>query len=205
MREYNNRFYWSIWVAVLVFGVSSAEISKAQNVEVLSLQDTALIAQARASVQSAVTGKAIPARTATEITSLPAQGVFVTIERDGTVIGCRGTLRPRFATLTEEVTAAARSAATMDPRYRPLAPADLSRFKVTVTLIERMDGISREQALTLTPAEGLALEANGKTGVVLPWEGRVAATRLNWAYKKAGVPQDAPCRLWRIVARRFRG
>ena len=34
---------------------------------------------------------------------------------------------------------AARSAATADPRYRPLTPADLRDFRVTVTIIERLD------------------------------------------------------------------
>ncbi len=178
---------------------------RAQNASPLPTPDAALIALARDAVRNAVTGSvSAPAHDAVS-PETPARGVFVTIERDGTVIGCRGTLRPRFATLRAEVQTAARSAATADPRYCPLTPADLSRFRVTVTVIERLEPVGRGEALTLTPADGLALESGSRTGVVLPYEGRDPATRLRWAYKKAGVPNDSSCRLWRIVARRFRG
>lgn len=74
----------------------------AQNAPYLSAQDAALIGLARAAVTEAVTGQAAPV-VPTEMTRLPAQGIFVTIERGGTVIGCRGTLRPRCANLADEV------------------------------------------------------------------------------------------------------
>jgi len=183
----------------------AVQVCPAQRTEPLLPQDAALIALARATVRSAVTGKPSSAAPPTEIATLPGQGVFVTIEREGNVIGCRGTLRPRDASLMGEVITAARSAATTDPRYPPLTPADLAHFLVTVTLVERLDPISPSSIYTLSPDNGLALEANGKIGVVLPWEGRDPRTRLQWAYRKAGVAPNSSCRLWRLVARRFRG
>ncbi|MBC8138380.1 MAG: AMMECR1 domain-containing protein [Fibrella sp.] len=178
---------------------------RAQNTASLSPQDAALLALAREAVRGAVTGSSPIALPVAALGDLPSQGVFVTIERNGNVVGCRGTLQPRFANLRTEVQTAARSAATTDPRYRPLTPPDLSRFLVTVTVIERLEPIGRAEALTLTSADGIALQAGNNTGVVLPYEGRDPATRLRWAYQKAGVPNNSSCRLWRVVARRFRG
>lgn len=191
--------------ALLLFAIVAilCDPVSGQNPVILSAEDAALIAVARDAVRGAVRGNAsAPAVSSRE---LPARGVFVTIERDGNVIGCRGTLQPRFAGLNAEVRSAARSAAAADPRYRPLTPPDLARFLVTVTVIERLEPIERAEALTLAPTDGLALESGNRTGVVLPYEGRDARIRLGWAYKKAGVPGNSSCRLWRIVARRFRG
>ena len=184
--------------------LSFAVHSSAQEAERLTPQDIALIAVARAAVRNAVTGVSAT-RTTDDLTHLPAQAVFVTIERKGSVVGCRGTLHPHTASLVAEVMSAARSAATTDPRYRPLTSADLSQFLVTVTIIERLEPIDRVAARSIGPADGLALEAGGKIGVVLPWEGRDPATLLHWGYRKAGISEDTPCTLWRVVARRFRG
>jgi AMMECR1 domain-containing protein len=194
---------------MLVFLLTTLAIpsvgSRAQNVPPLPAEDAAWIAVARDAVRSAVTGSAPTASPVALGNDLPAQGVFVTIERNGAVVGCRGTLRPRFATLRTEIESAARSAATADPRYRPLTSADLRNFRVTVTIIERLEPIDHAGTLALTAADGIALQSGDRTGVVLPWEGRDPATRRRWAYKKAGVPENSPCQLWRVVARRFRG
>jgi MEMO1 family protein len=136
----------------------------------------------------------------------PVKPVFVTIERRGQVIGCRGTLRAICRSLEEEIVESARSAAGRDPRYRPLTPDDLKEFLVTVTIVERLETISRDAALRLTPDEGLVLTTpGGKTGVVLPWEGKDPRVRLTWAYRKAGIPENAACTLQRLIGERHRG
>lgn len=161
-----------------------------------------LVALARQAVEAEVRRKPL---TLPESRS-PAQPVFVTIERRGEVIGCRGTLRPRCSSLEEEVTQAARSAAGRDPRYRPLNPTDLTDFLVTVTIVERLEPISREAISRLTPEDGLVLTTpDGKSGVVLPWEGKDPQTRLRWAYRKANVPEGATVLLQRLIGERFRG
>lgn len=162
----------------------------------------ALIALARAAVRAEVTNGALslPPPAAT-----PTAAVFVTIERSGTVIGCRGSLAPLRRTLEEEVVSDARSAAGHDPRYRPLTAADLAGMLVTVTVVERLEPLDVTALDTLPPDNGLVLTASGRTGVVLPWEGKDPRTRLRWAYKKAGVAAGSPCVLRRMVAKRFRG
>ena len=167
-----------------------------------TLLEARLVRLARETIRAAVERVPVPAPAEQ---TLP-QPVFVTIERDGKVLGCRGSLACRTASLEEEVRLAARSAAVHDPRYRPLTPADLSRMQVTLTLVDRLEPLADEAAVaTLGPEAGLVLKCGGRTGVVLPWEGRDPSLRLKWAYRKAGVAPGAACRLYRLVAARVRG
>lgn len=133
----------------------------------------------------------------------PSHPVFVTIERADRVLGCRGALVSRRAGLAEEIADAARGAAAHDPRYRPLSVKDLDHFLVTVTVVDRLEAISGVDGLR--PEDGLVLESGGKSGIVLPWEGKDPAVRLRWAYQKAGVSAGASVKLQRLVAGRWRG
>jgi AMMECR1 domain-containing protein len=129
--------------------------------------------------------------------------VFVTIEIRGQVRGCRGDLVARTKSLEAEVIREARAASGHDPRYAPLQTSDLRAFKVTVTIIDRKEPIT--DASTLQPEDGLVLQSGGRVGVVLPFEGRDATTRLRWAFRKSGAPNGAHVQLFRLIARRFRG
>lgn len=157
------------------------------------------IALARQTVEACVFQKSLPSPTQKE----PAKGVFVTIERDGTILGCRGTLKPRTRTLDEEIIAAATGASRFDPRYGPIRKEKLGKFLVTVTIVERLESCSNVDGLR--PSEGLVLRSGSKTGVVLPWEGKDPKTRLSWAYKKAGVAPGTAVTLMKMVAERYRG
>lgn len=161
--------------------------------------DARLVAIARAAVESEVRGAAPPSIGFRSC----ARPVFVTIEVAGTVRGCRGDLTTRTQSLEEEVALAARAAATHDPRYRPLSPAELSKFLVTVTVVSRTEPLG--DVRSLTPEDGLILRSNGRTGIVLPWEGKDPLVRLDWAYRKAGVGRGASVVLDRLVATRVRG
>ena len=163
--------------------------------------EAALIALARANVVAAVKNETAPPIQDGE----RARPVFVTIERGGQVLGCRGTLRARYGSLEAEVAAAARSAARTDPRYQPLTPGDLKDFLVTVTVIENQTPLEKAQIGSLQRGEGLVLQSGNRVGVVLPWEGNDARVRLGWAYRKAGVAAGSSCRLYRLKAARFRG
>jgi AMMECR1 domain-containing protein len=158
-----------------------------------------LIGLARSAVSAEVTGKPQP-KVAGKSAAKP---VFVTIERKGKVVGCRGGLEPRGDSLEEGIVLAARAAAAHDPRYPPLTPKDLQDFQVTITIVDKLEPI--DDISTLQPCHGLVLKAGTKVGVVLPWEGKDPKVRLQWAYNKAGVAPGAPCRLQRMIAERFRG
>ena len=162
-------------------------------------EQEALIAIARSAVRSEILANAYKAPN----TKTPPQPVFVTIEIDGKVVGCRGSLIARSASLESEVALEARAAAEHDPRYRPLRPADAERFLVTVTIVSRTEPIGSVDGLK--PEDGLVLESGDRKGIVLPWEGKDPKVRLGWAYRKAGVAEGSPVSLYRLVAERFRG
>lgn len=157
------------------------------------------IALARQTVEACVFQRDLP--TATD--ERAATGVFVTIERDGTILGCRGTLSPRERTLDAEIVSAAKGAAKFDPRYGAIRKDKLGKFLVTVTIVQRLESCSGVDGLQ--PSEGLVLRSGSKTGVVLPWEGKDPKTRLSWAYKKAGVAPGTAVTLQKMVAERYRG
>jgi AMMECR1 domain-containing protein len=163
-------------------------------------QDAArLIPLARQAVEAEVKGQQPPQPS----TNTPSRGVFVTIEKDGKILGCRGSLTPLENSLEAEIIRAARGAAKHDPRYRPVGPKDLSGYLVTVTVVQDSRPIDNVDGLQ--PSEGLVLKCGDKTGVVLPWEGKDPNTRLEWAYKKAGVPRGSPVSLFKLIAERERG
>jgi len=158
-----------------------------------------LLRLARTAIEAEVQGGSLPRPE--EVSS--SRAVFVTIERHGRVRGCRGALTPRTRSLEEEIVQAARAAAAHDSRYRPLAREELATIQLTITLVhqlERLDAIE-----SLRPSDGLVLKSGGRTGVVLPWEGRDPRVRLQWAYQKAGVAPMAPSTLYRMIAERLRG
>lgn len=166
-----------------------------------AIEPSKLLDLARASIRAEVRGQALPGFESKE----RAQPVFVTIERLGQVIGCRGCLRARTHSLQAEVVLAARSAAKADPRYRPLTPAQLDNFRVTVTVVEAQIPLDASAISSLQREDGLVLQAGNRTGIVLPWEGSDPKVRLGWAYQKAGVARGAKCRLFRLKATRFAG
>jgi AMMECR1 domain-containing protein len=166
---------------------------------VTTIDEHRLLDIAHRAIRSEVLG--VPAETYSS--GEPPRPVFVTIERSGKVLGCRGDLTARCSDLEQEVAMAARAACAHDPRYRPLTPTDLNGALVTVTVVEeqvRITGVD-----DLQPSEGLVLRLGDRTGVVLPWEGRDQRTRLRWAYRKAGITEGRAVQLFRLKAERFRG
>lgn len=131
----------------------------------------------------------------------PAQGVFITIESRGKVIACRGTLAPAKSSLHEEIKFIAGHAVRHDPRYGPVNLKGRP-FSVTLTLVDAL--VPFTGLGSLLPEHGLVLSWQDRKGIVLPWEGRDPATRLEWARKKAAAPPGASCHLQLLLARRSR-
>ncbi len=117
-------------------------------------------------------------------------GAFVTLRAGGRLRGSLGTLEPG-PSLARAVADAAAGAATRDPRFPPLAAADLPALEIAVAVI----GPGRElrDPADVDPArDAVAVERGWHRGVLLPsaaaaggWDG---PTYLRRACLHAGLP-----------------
>lgn len=167
----------------------------------------ALLALAREAIRAALDGE--PARgtdglpAAVDPAALPAAllepgAAFVTLQREGELRGCIGSLTPRRA-LASDVAANARAAAFDDPRFPPLARWELADLEIHLAIVGPAEplvvGSERELLAALRPGiDGLILEAGIYRATFLPavWENlpdpRDFVAHLK---RKAGLPADA--------------
>jgi MEMO1 family protein len=132
---------------------------------------------------------------------------FVSIKTvEGDLRGCIGTIEPLQETLAEELIANAVSAATRDPRFPPVAPAELAHLRYSVDVLSEPEPTRFEE---LDPAlYGVIVEdeAGVRRGLLLPdIEGIETATQqVEVAMRKAGIAPGSPLKLSRFRVERFR-
>jgi AmmeMemoRadiSam system protein A len=139
---------------------------------------------------------------------LPPCGVFVTIEARGTLRGCIGRIEGDEP-LEHLIRACAISACSADPRFAPIAPAELPAIDIELSLISPLEPISGPADVEVG-RHGLLVEHGSHRGLLLPqvatehqWD---AATFLAQTCHKAGLPSDAwraNATLWRFEAEVF--
>lgn len=120
-------------------------------------------------------------------------GVFVTLDKWGTVRGCRGTLEPAQTDMAHEVAHNAVAAAMGDSRFAPLKPGGIDHCRISITVVKEL--IPVKTVSDIPRSDGIVVRQDGRVGVVLPYEGSDPAVRLGWAYKKAGLPEPLPAEL----------
>ena len=126
------------------------------------------------------------------------RGVFVTLNKFGSLRGCIGYPYPGFA-LKDAIIEAAISAAVRDPRFPSVTREEFTDVTVELTVL------TLPQVLDLKPADlpkqvevgrhGLIVKKGFYQGLLLPQ----VATEYNWSAEeflcqtcwKAGLPQDA--------------
>ena len=118
---------------------------------------------------------------------------FVTLTRAGALRGCIGyvhAVRP----LAETVAHCAASAATEDPRFPPVTPAELPLLQFEISILSPLVRIT-DPAEVQVGLHGLHIAQRGLRGLLLPqvateygWD---RATFLSHACLKAGLPGDA--------------
>ena len=132
---------------------------------------------------------------------------FVTLELDGRLRGCIGSLNAARP-LVEDVLHNAYAAAFRDPRFPPVTAEELTRLDIHISLLtpaEPMQFASEEDLLgQIQPGvDGLILEDQGRRGTFLPsvWESLPEARQfLAHLKRKAGLPEDywsGTVRVWR--------
>ena len=124
---------------------------------------------------------------------------FVTLRLDGDLRGCIGTIEP-VRMLGADVYANARAAAYRDPRFPPVARAELGALAVEVSVLS-----ARTPLAVTSEEDALAQLRPGLDGVVLDYEGH-RATFLPQVWESLPEPleflshlrmkADLPARFW---------
>jgi AmmeMemoRadiSam system protein B/AmmeMemoRadiSam system protein A len=142
------------------------------------------------------------------------RATFVTLNQDGQLRGCIGSLQPT-RTLGEDVVANAANAALADRRFSPLKPDELSGIEMEVSLLSAPTLVqfadANELLAQLRPGtDGVILAADGRRGTYLPqvWEQLPDPVQFLASLKqKAGIPADTRltrCQVWRYQVRKWR-
>jgi AmmeMemoRadiSam system protein A len=137
-------------------------------------------------------------------------GVFVTIHHRGELRGCIGHIEGDDA-LPRIVARCAVAACSDDPRFPPVAPAELPEIEIEMSLLGPLEPIAGSADIEVG-RHGLVVEMGHQRGLLLPqvatewqWD---AVTFLSQTCRKAGLPadswqQDATVKLWRFEAEVF--
>jgi AmmeMemoRadiSam system protein B/AmmeMemoRadiSam system protein A len=142
------------------------------------------------------------------------RATFVTLNQEGRLRGCIGSLQPTRA-LGEDVVANAANAALADRRFAPLKPDELSGVEMEVSLLSAPTLVQFADATELLAqlrpgTDGVILAAEGKRGTYLPqvWEQLPDPVQFLASLKqKAGIPVDTRltrCQVWRYQVRKWR-
>lgn len=126
-------------------------------------------------------------------------GAFVTLNKDGQLRGCIGTIQPVQDSLAEEIIQNAISAATGDPRFPTVRVDELDSLEYSVDVLGEMEAISSIDQLD-PQKYGLVVSRGVRRGVLLPRIDGVdtASQQLAIAKRKAGIPPSADVDLSRF-------
>ncbi|MCX6571849.1 MAG: AmmeMemoRadiSam system protein B [Candidatus Aminicenantes bacterium] len=164
-------------------------------------EKTELLRMARAAVTEVVERRAAIEDASGKAKFLEPRGVFVTLTKSGDLRGCIGFIES-VAPLGQAVIRAAVYAATEDPRFPPVRPAELKDLKFEISVLTPVRKITDPRQVTVG-RHGLIVARGGLKGVLLPqvpvenkWD---RETFLEQASLKAGLPPDA----WRQGAKLY--
>jgi AmmeMemoRadiSam system protein A len=132
---------------------------------------------------------------------------FVSIKTfDRELRGCIGTVEPEKDILAEEIISNAINAATRDPRFPPVSPAELPFLRYSVDVLDQAEP-ARPEDLDPSVFGVIVTDRPGfKRGLLLPGiEGiRTPTEQVQIAARKAGIAPHESLRLFRFRARRFK-
>ncbi|OFV84420.1 MAG: AmmeMemoRadiSam system protein A, partial [Acidobacteria bacterium RBG_16_64_8] len=123
-------------------------------------------------------------------------GVFVSLHRaDGSLRGCIGTTQPTRGSIEEEIVGNAISAATRDPRFYPLTPAELDGLDVSVDVLEPAEQVSGPADLDPREYGIIVCTADGRQALLLPdLEGvDTPEQQIGITCRKGGIDPDRDC------------
>ena len=166
-----------------------------------------LVQLARATIEAYVRDrrKLKPAEAPAPIKSGPA-GVFVTIHTasSGDLRGCIGTISPTEDALAQEVINNAIAAATRDPRFSPVRPAELDDLEIDVSVLYPPEPIDSADLLDVKQY-GVIVERGHRRGLLLPDIPGIddVPTQVRYALMKAGIGENEKVALFRFRVEKY--
>jgi MEMO1 family protein len=163
-----------------------------------------LVELARRAIEAYVRGEGAVKEVPPEVAGQERAGAFVSLHlrTDDSLRGCIGTFMPTRVSLGEEIITNAISAATRDPRFRPVTAAELPLLDITVDVLEPPEEISGMHELD-PKIYGVIVQAeDGRQALLLPdLEGiDTAEVQVRITCRKGGIDPD--CDQFRLY--RFR-
>lgn len=131
-------------------------------------------------------------------------GVFVCIKKHGALRGCIGTFEPTKSNVALETMANAISSASRDPRFPPVATAELSDLTYSVDVLTKPVPVKSKDELD--PRKyGVIVESGGRRGLLLPdLEGvDTVEQQIDICRQKAGIYSDDPVKLYKFEVKRY--
>lgn len=131
-------------------------------------------------------------------------GVFVSLKKKGQLRGCIGTFMPVCDNLAEEIIRNAISAATGDPRFTPVTPAELSALTYSVDVLSPTEKVDDLNALD-AKKYGVIVARGNRRGLLLPdLEGvDKVEEQISIAKMKAGIGLNEKVELYRFEVKRY--
>ena len=131
-------------------------------------------------------------------------GAFVSLKKEGELRGCIGTIEPARGTLAVEIIENAISAASKDPRFRPVDEDELAVLRVSVDILGAPERVAGPGDLDVR-RYGVIVRAGGKGGLLLPDLEGIASVeaQLSIARLKGGIGESEPVELYRFVVERY--
>lgn len=152
-----------------------------------------LLSQASHSIQEALNGNLQPQiESPNDPLLYQKAGLFVTIEINGRLRGCRGTTSAS-RTLLNGVNHFAREAAFNDPRFPPLTKEEFERSRLKISLLSSPENIDSADQI-IPGRHGVILRQDNKTGLFLPSVWKKIPEKENFlnelCTQKARLPAD---------------
>ena len=133
------------------------------------------------------------------------RATFVTLEKQGQLRGCIGTILPTQPDATTEIIRNAVSAAAGDPRFPRVQPQELVELEISVDILTPPELI--ESLSELDPRRyGVIVRRGNRSGLLLPdLEGVDTVTeQVDIACRKAGIHPGEPLEMYRFEVIRYK-
>lgn len=181
---------YCVGYSAVAFVGSQKKTNEPVSDELNEAEKQSLLEVARATLESHVCGRELPAVKPLTARLAEKRGVFVTLHRKGQLRGCIGYVegvKPLF----EGVADMAVSASSDDPRFQPVAPSELNDIDIEITVLSPLRPVSSPDSVVVG-RHGVVIRKSGRGAVFLPQvpveQGWDRDTYLSELCRKAGLP-----------------